>query len=327
MRAMVLAAGLGSRLRPLTSELPKPAVPVGNRPLAWFALDHLRRQGFEDVVLNTHYLGETLEQTLKPFLPSGLRVQFSVERELLGTGGGIRKAEPLLREGSEPILVMNSDILFAPNTSRIRAHHEALDAIATMVLRPDPQAQRYGPITAADGRVYSVLGKSALDASGRGTPGLGTSGGGTSGREPASQERAYMFTGVHLLAPRAFEDLPPQGCIIRSAYDAWITRGEIIGAVIDRSPWRDLGTIAAYHQANLDLAAGALIWPGIEATGSSIIHTTARVSSGVQIVRSVIGPRADVCANVSDCVVWSDAVIRTPVCGSVVTSADSVPVK
>ncbi|MET0390420.1 MAG: sugar phosphate nucleotidyltransferase, partial [Polyangiales bacterium] len=113
LRAMLITAGLGTRLSPLTDHLPKPAVPVANRPVAWFALDHVRRVGIRDFVLNTHHLARELQDTLTAVAPPDVQLRFVHEPQILGTGGGVRNAwQP---RGDEIFVVMNGKYVFAPD--------------------------------------------------------------------------------------------------------------------------------------------------------------------------------------------------------------------
>src|SRR5438270_13996922 len=108
MRAMLVAAGLGTRLDPLTRELPKPALPVANRPVAWFALDHLTRHGVRDFVVNTHHLADRLRTEVERCCPAGARLRFVHEPNILGTGGGVRNAwRP---QDGEDFLVVNAKL-------------------------------------------------------------------------------------------------------------------------------------------------------------------------------------------------------------------------
>ncbi|MFW5921120.1 MAG: sugar phosphate nucleotidyltransferase [Polyangiales bacterium] len=315
MGAMVLAAGLGTRLRPLTHERPKPAVPVANRPLAWFALDHLARAGVREVVLNTHYLGERLPDLLAPYLPADLTPTYLHEPDLLGTGGGVHNARDHLLAGEHdpdaPVLLTNSDILFAPDYAAALATHRRHGAIATMVLRPDPEAARYGAVEVdPQGRVRRLLGAPQ------------------SAPEPLE---ALMFTGVHVLSPRAFEDLPAQGCIIRHSYRRWVDEGVAVAGHVDTSPWRDLGTLEAYLQANLDLADGTLRWPGITpdpATGT-LVDPTADVPLTATLRHAVVGPGARIAPHVTleRAVVWPDAEVTEDARGAVITPTQRVSVE
>ena len=110
MKAMILAAGLGTRLRPLTNAIPKPLLPIAGTPLIVWNLLLLKRHGFQDVIINLHYLGPMIEQALGNGSKYGMRIYYSHEPVILGTGGGIKQAEPNF--SGEPVLVLNGDTLF-----------------------------------------------------------------------------------------------------------------------------------------------------------------------------------------------------------------------
>ena len=280
---MLLAAGLGTRLRPLTDRCPKPIVPVGNRPLAGFAMEHLARSGVRSIVANTHPEPELVESTLKSACPRGVDLRFSREIALLGTAGGLRKAQPSFDDPQSPVIVMNGDTLFAPDLSRAYAAHVAHGAVATMILRPTDEPERFGAIGIDQNDwVRSLLG----------TP---------------SDERvrqSLMFTGVQILSPNAFSAMPESGCVIRSAYRHWVDTGAPVLGVIDESPWADLGTVAEYHRLNLELASGSFAWPGVEPRDGCILPDSREPSASVQ--RSVIGPEVVIAPGVQldRCVVW-----------------------
>lgn len=292
MRAMVLAAGLGSRLRPLTDERPKPAVPYGLRPLACVALDALAAFGVSEVVMNTHHLGERLPALLEPFVPAGMRVSFVHEPVLLGTGGALANVASRLVSGDEPVLVLNSDIVFSPDLGAAVALHRRLDAVATMVLRSDPDAARFGAVEVdGAGRVRRLLGEPASAAG------------------PLS---VRMFTGVHVLSARAFGDLPASGCIVRRSYRPWVDSGEVVAGVTDESPWRDLGTLPAYLDANVALAGeGALVHESASVHPRAslrgvVVGEGARVGP-VRLERVVVWPGASVDVDLSDAIVSAGA--------------------
>ena len=148
MKAMILAAGRGERLRPLTERLPKPMIPIANEPLIVHQLRWLRRAGVRDVVVNTHHLADQIERGLGSGADLGLRIHYSREPELLETGGGIKKALPQLRPG--PFLVLNGDIWtnFAFKTLRDKAPERA-----HLVLTPTPPHIDRSDFHLHDGRV------------------------------------------------------------------------------------------------------------------------------------------------------------------------------
>ncbi|MEM7433544.1 MAG: NDP-sugar synthase [Myxococcota bacterium] len=296
---MLLAAGLGTRLSPLTETLPKPVVPVANRPLAGFAIDHLWRSGYRSIVANTHPLPELVEGILRAYAPSGLDLRFSRESTLLGTGGGIRRAWSLFASPSSSVVVMNGDTLFAPDLRRaIDLHHER-GAIATMILRRTQDPSRFGAVGIdQEGWVRRLLGA------------------------PVSSEilDELMFTGVHILSSEAREFLPESGCIVRHAYRHWVDSGAPVLGLVDDSPWADLGTLEAYHRVNLELASGSRAWPGVVAHGGNLLADELSVDE-TKIRSSVVGEGVTLAqgASLSRCVVWPNARIEESAQDAVIT--------
>jgi NDP-sugar pyrophosphorylase family protein len=291
---MLVAAGFGTRLEPLTRELPKPAVPVGNRPAAWFAFDHLRRAGVRDFVVNTHHLAAELRAALEPLVPSDAALRFVHEEQILGTGGGVRNAWQPQRD--EDFVVMNAKLLFAPDLQRALRVHRESGAIATMVLRSMPPSTSGGPSFApvevdGAGRIRKLRGLPKAADSGTLAP--------------------RMYTGLQILSARAHRELPQDGDIIEHAYLHWIARGETVMGVLDDSPWMDVGvTPRHYLEANLALATGAIEWPGIHpGEGATLIAPDAHLDPAATVERSVLGPRAIIQAGTTlrDCVVWPGA--------------------
>lgn len=299
--AMVLAAGLGTRLRPLTDELPKPAVPVLNRPLAAFTFDHLARHGVRNLGLNTHHLPMQLRAALEPEVPSGIASLFVHEPEILGTGGGIRHVWGALGE-PDPFLVLNGDVLFEPDLVGALAHHMALGAVATMVLREVPDADRYGAVEIdAAGQVRRLLG-------------LPTATG--------QALRKLMFTGVHILSARALGSLPERGCVVRQGYRSWLDAGQVVAGFVDANPWLELGTPADYANAQLGLIARR------DAAGASdsLIHATSRVDAKANVVGSILGAGSHLegAVKVERAIVWPGAHVTRDVRDAIVTTAGQV---
>jgi len=233
---MVLAAGFGTRLRPLTEELPKPLVPVANRPLVAWSLALLARAGVEQVAVNLHHLGKTIEQTLGDGSGFGLRITYSPEDPILGTGGGVARMRPLLQDGT--FFLVNGDVLCGTDLDAVLRFHRARRAVSTMVVRPLPRGAVFTPL-AVDEEGWMVEFKNAR-------------------RPSRGATRPVMFCGVHVLEPVVFDYLPAEGfsCINDHAVTRMIEDGLDVAAWLDAGPWYDLGTPAAYLQANRDLAAG-----------------------------------------------------------------------
>jgi mannose-1-phosphate guanylyltransferase len=281
MKAMVLAAGLGLRMRPLSALRAKPALPVLNRPLLVWTLELLARHGFRDVVVNTHHLAESVRDAVAEARGAGIRVSLSHEREVLGTGGGLRRARRLL--GSGPILVVNGDVLFDFDLGELARRHRSTGAAATLALKANPDPAIYGAVvTGSDGRVRSLAG---LPRRARG--------------------RASLFTGVHVVESSLLDRLQPGFAdSVRDLYVPMVAAGEGIFGRRVRGAWYDLGTPALYLGAQMKLLARRR---------GSLIHPTARVERGARVTRSVLGPGCVVAegARVSESVLW-DAVTVAP---------------
>lgn len=301
MQAMLLAAGLGTRLKPLTDLRPKPVVPVANRPLGAFAMDHLARVGVRTVVANTHAQPELVEDLLRSHCPDGVNLVFSRETTLLGTGGGLRQAQALFADPAAPVVVMNGDTLFAPDLSEAYRQHVEKGAVATMILRRTPDPASFGAIGIdGEGWVRTLLG--------------------APGSRNVAEE--LMFTGVHILAPEAFEAMPESGCVIRTAYRRWVDGGAPVLGVVDDSPWADLGTVSDYHRVNLELASGLFRWPGVVPIEGSLLAAD-RLTSGYHstIRNSVVGADVEIAegASIDACVVWPGSVITRSASRAVIT--------
>ena len=302
---MLLVAGLGTRLRPLTDLRPKPIVPVANRPLAAFAMEHLARSGVRTVIANTHPRPETVESALKAACPADVELRFSRETTLLGTGGGLRKARAWFDDLQASVIVMNGDTLFSPDLGHALAQHRARGAVATMILRQ----------TAEPGRVGAI----GIDRNGWVRSLLGT---------PTHHEvvEELMFTGVQILAPEAFAAMPETGCIIRTAYRRWVDSGVPVLGVVDGAPWADLGTVSEYHRLNLELASGSFAWPGVDPRGDCILP--AAFGQSEQVCHSVVGEDVRLGAGVTldRCVVWSGTHVRDSAANAVLTPEHRIEV-
>lgn len=229
-RAMVLAAGRGTRLAPITNTTPKPLVPVADRPLLERILEFLRAGGIEDVVINLHHLGHRIEDHVGDGTRFGLRVRYSAEDPILDTGGGIKKAEPLL--GGEPFVVANGDSLLEIRLRDLLDWHRAHGAVATLALRPDPEAARYGAVELDDGdRVRRIVGL---------PPGA------------APGTRALMFPGLHVLEPEVFRWMDPGAAfsITRVTYPRLIEAGLPVFGWVTHARWITIDTPEALAAAD-----------------------------------------------------------------------------
>jgi NDP-sugar pyrophosphorylase family protein len=230
MRAMILAAGKGTRLRPLTETIPKPLVDVCGRPMIAFALELLREAGIRDVVINLHHLGHLIRAALGDGSQYGVRINYSEEDPILDTGGGIEAARRFLHDGT--FVIVNADVAIDLRLRDVIDFHRRHGAVATLVLRADPQAERKDDI--------------GIDAAQRIRRFLGQPYDGVS---PCIGER-YFFGSVHVVEPRLFDYMQPGVySITRDVYPRLLAAGEPILGYVHQGYWRVLDTPG-------DLAAG-----------------------------------------------------------------------
>lgn len=232
MKAMVLAAGLGERMKPLTWNRAKPALPLLNRPSMLHLLEHLARNSVTQVAINLHYHPETI-RALEPEMSAlGLRVSFSEEPTILGTAGGLKKAQEFLVDGS--LIMVNSDFVTDCPLLLAMDFHRETGAMATLVLTPYVEGTEYGAVEMDEsGRILRIAGRPGADT-----------------RKPR-----YHFTGIHLLDPAIFDEIPGgvKSEINREIYPRLIERGVRISGYVHRGFWRELGTPERYLQGSLDL--------------------------------------------------------------------------
>ena len=237
MKAMILAAGLGTRLKPLTNTIPKPLLPIAGTPLIVWNLLLLKRHGFRDVVINLHYLGGMIEQALGNGSRYGLRIIYSHEPVILGTGGGLKQAEPYLC--GESVLVLNGDTLVELDLGALCVFHQQREAIATLVLRKDPEAAQWGLVEMdSDNRIVRITGR---------------------GRTNKASTQARMFAGIHVFRSRLLRDVPKGvASTIIDPYVAAIQQGETVLGYDCDGYWSDIGTPERYAQAELDASVGLI---------------------------------------------------------------------
>jgi NDP-sugar pyrophosphorylase family protein len=234
-RAMILAAGFGTRLRPLTLTLPKPLVPVADRPFIEHLFALLQAGGIREVVINLHHLGALVERHVGDGGRFGLAVRYSREAEILDTGGGIKHAEPLL--AGAPFLVANADSLLEVSLAALWDFHRAHGGIATLALRADPDAARYGLVEIdAAARIRRIVGQPPGDGGGEGLRGL-------------------MFPGMHVLEPAIFAHMEPGRAfsITRTTYPSLIAGGHALFGFETTARWVNIDTPDAVEAADRDL--------------------------------------------------------------------------
>jgi len=241
MKAMILAAGVGERLRPITHQLPKALVPVAGRPMIEYPLLLLRHHGIREIIINLHHLGEQIEAYLGDGKQLGLKISYSREQDLLDTGGGLLKAKPFLQEGA--FIVINTDVLIDLPLAPLIAFHEQRRAAATLVLRTDEMADRYGSVEIdPEGRICRFLETRRPNVFPFSGPKL-------------------MFTGVQVLDPRVFNYMPTDGGerkfgTTKQTYPKMLLAGEGLYGFRFDGFWQDLGTVERIKEAEDSLAQG-----------------------------------------------------------------------
>jgi NDP-sugar pyrophosphorylase family protein len=233
---MILAAGFGTRLRPLTNTVPKALVPVAGRPLIEYGLLLLKAYGITEVIINLHHLGDKIRAALGDGGVYGLHITYSPEDPILETGGGIKNAQPLL--DGETFVVLNSDTIIDLDLSALQAFHLQNRATATLVLRPDPEAARYGILeTDTSGRIRRFLGQPAAVS------------------DPLSP---YMFTGLQMLEPRVFDfmtEVKPFSTT-RETYPRMLHAGEPLYGFIHPGIWMVVDDAAGMARATQAIVSG-----------------------------------------------------------------------
>jgi mannose-1-phosphate guanylyltransferase len=294
MKAMVLAAGLGTRLRPLTLLAAKPVLPVLNRPLLHWTFDKLAAAGVREVMVNTHYLPATVRRALGDGRAFGVRISYAHERTILGTGGGPRAVRSFF--GREPFLLVNGDVLFDLDLGEVVARHRASGARATLVIKSHPEVRAYGGVVAGRrGWIRSIAGLPRR-AAGKGA----------------------LFTGVHVMDPALLERLPSGiSDSVRDLYAPLLAEGERLYAVRTRGAWYDFGSPSLYLSSQITLLSRGFAGP----PRRPVVDPGARVSPAARLVRSVIGRGTVVAdgARVGESVLWDgvsvgeDAIVRRSV--------------
>jgi len=284
-RAMLLCAGFGTRLQPLTFELPKPLVPVGDAPMVTGAMKFLARHGFQPLVVNTHHLPEHFSAA---FAALGFPVRVVHETEILGTAGGVAGAKPWL--GPAPVIVWNGDILAEP----------PLEALSEA-------AREYGlALTVAPGR-------------GRGTVGVDAKGFVTRlrGEVFGAEVRAVDYIGVMALGHGCLEALPNRGCLIGDLVLPRLRRGAPVPTVTTEK-FQDVGSLESYLNANLQWleSSGVGFWVADGATVSEGVDLANSLVGRGAVVKGV--------GRVERCVVWPGARVEAPLRNAVVLSRGQV---
>lgn len=304
---MILAAGYGTRLWPLTIDRAKPALPFLNRPLVGYVAEYLARFGCREIVVNLHHRPESVRAALGDGSRFGVRLTFVEEPTILGTSGALDNAREFFER--DTFVVINGKIATDIDLSAALRTHRERGAIATLVLRENVARERYSSVNVRDGRVLG-FGSNPPQASDNVGDANSVSLGATSNGVAQSigsrlntsaplievtssdsrREVPLMFTGIQILEPRIFEYVP-RGVFSHSTVDVYpraIERGEVVAAHVAPGYWYELSTIRRY----LD-------------TSVALMHREGR------IVEIGEGSRIESGADVSDAVLWENVTIES----------------
>ena len=283
-----MAAGLGTRLRPLTYEIPKPLVPVANRPIMEHILVLLARHDLGEVVANLHWFPETIRGRFGDGSALGLELAYSYEEELLGTAGGVRNVREFF--GDQPFLVMAADALTDIDLGALARAHAEHDRIATLAVKHVENVSEYGVvITGDDGRVQGFQEKP----------------------DPAEALSDLASCMIYVLEPEIFDYFPDRDPVdfALEVFPVLLEHDVPFGVHVTDDYWNDVGSVPEYLQGNLDVLAGAVdvepagelidaeaggtLGDGIELSGRVLIGEGAQVGEGSRLDGPlVIGPGA-----------------------------------
>ncbi|HLM57354.1 MAG TPA: NDP-sugar synthase [Pyrinomonadaceae bacterium] len=283
MRAMILAAGYGTRLWPLTVDRAKPAIPFMGRPLVGYMAEYMARYGFDDVVVNLHHRPESVRRALGDGGRFGVRLHYVEEPVILGTSGALDNARHLL-EG-DTFVVANGKLATDIDLTDALETHRRTGALATLVLRRNRERDRYSVVETKDGRVAGFGGFPASD--------------------DAGDEAPLMFTGIQVLDSRVF-DLIPRGKYsdsVPTIYKPAIERGETIAAHVAEGAWYELSTVRRYLDTSValmkregrdvELGEGSEVSPDASVS-ESVLWEGVKIAPGARVRRAVLGAGVEV---------------------------------
>jgi len=276
---MILAAGYGERLWPLTADRTKPALPVLGKPLVGYTAEYLATFGIAEVVVNLHHKPDSVRRSLGDGSQFGVTLEYVHEPVILGTSGALDNARALLED--DTFVVVNGKLITDLNLNAALREHRERKALATLVLRPNPKFERFSFVELTDGLVNRFAGMPSRDSwQTAGAP--------------------LMFTGIHIIEPRIF-DYIPRGVFSDSVIDVYpqaIAKGERILGHVSEGMWYELSTMQRYLDISLALLrqGGSDVYAGQNSSidskanvRESILWDRVRVEPGASVRRSVLG--------------------------------------
>jgi NDP-sugar pyrophosphorylase family protein len=277
MKAMILAAGFGERLWPLTADRTKPALPVLGKPLVGYVAEYVANFGITDVVVNLHHEPDSVRRALGDGSKFGVHLEYVHEPKILGTSGALDNARSLLDQ--ETFVVINGKLVTNIDLNAALEHHREQNALATLVLKPNVARERFSIVETRDGMVTKFAGMPS-PAEFNGAPPL-------------------MFTGIHIMEPRIF-DYIPRGVFSDTVVDVYpqaMAKGERIVAHVTDGVWHELSTLRRYLEISLALLheerrrfyAGATPSIGTNAeVNDSVLWDNVVIGQGATVNRAVL---------------------------------------
>jgi len=282
MRAIVLSAGYGTRLWPLTEDRTKPAIPILGKPLVGYVAEYLAAYGIDEIVVNLHHRPESVRRALGDGSRFGVKLHYVEEPVILGTSGALDNTREFFEH--ETFVVVNGKIITDIDLNAALETHRSTNALATLVLLPNTRRERFSIVETEGGRITRFAGMPSVD---------------DAGNVP------LMFTGIHILEPRIFEYIP-RGVFSDSVihvYPPAIANGEVVAAHVASGKWRELSTLKRYLDISLELlkesgksyvtGEDTNISPGASVT-DSVLWDEVKVGAGARVNRAVLADNVTV---------------------------------
>jgi NDP-sugar pyrophosphorylase family protein len=276
MRAIILSAGYGTRLWPLTEDRTKPAIPILGKPLVGYVAEYLASYGFDEIVVNLHHRPDSVRKALGDGSRFGVKLHYVEEPEILGTSGALDNTREFFDR--ETFLVVNGKIITDVDLQAALETHRKTNALATLVLLPNTRRERFSIVETDQGRITGFAGMPDRDAVG-----------------PAP----LMFTGIHIMEPRIF-DYIPRGIFsdsVTHVYPKAMANGETISAHVANGKWRELSTLSRYLDISVEMlketdrryvtGAGVDISPSASVT-DSVLWDEVKIAAGARVYRCVL---------------------------------------
>ena len=286
---MIMAAGVGTRLNPLTLTVPKPMIPVANVPVLEFILKHLQSFGINDVIANTHYIADSIHNAYGGENHLGINFNYVYEPELSGTAGGVKKTE-FFFDDNETFIVVSGDAITDVDIEKLYQKHKSSNALATMALKEVPmsEVEHFGVVvTDKDSRVIGFQEKPSI-------------------QEAKSN---LVNTGIYMFEKEVFSHIPANTFYDfgKQVFPEMLRDNERLYAHVTDDYWNDIGTIKQYKLSSFDVLNKKLKYNSGRAIGENTIIEDGAVLSGTNIIGKNCIIKAG--AQVNNSIIWDNVVI------------------